>query len=166
MLVRAAAAFFFLAASIAGAWAEDTLGCEKFKWSIARERTWFAASPKSVAAGAELTSTESAYLVALVAGDASGFAVAPDRAPKPGAFGGVLKGVIVKPGLYQITLSDEAWIDVVQNGASVKSKDFSGKKDCPGVRKSVRFDLVAGPATLQISNADVAKMMVAIAPAE
>jgi hypothetical protein len=71
-----------------------------------------------------------------------------------------------KAGLYEITLSDEAWIDVVQGGASVKSSDFSGQKNCPGVRKSVRFPLAAGAATVEISNAASAAIQVAIAPAQ
>ena len=54
---------------------------------------------------------------------------------------------------------------VVQSGASIKSSDFSGQKNCPGVRKSVRFDLAAGPATVQISNAPSASIQLAIAPA-
>jgi hypothetical protein len=53
----------------------------------------------------------------------------------------------------------------VQNGASVKSGDFSGQKNCPGVRKSVRFSLAAGAATVQISNAASATIQLAIAPA-
>ena len=77
-----------------------------------------------------------------------------------------MKTNIGKAGLYQITLSDEAWIDVVENGARVKSSDFSGQKACPGVRKSVRFDLAAGPATLQISNSESPKINLAIAPAD
>jgi hypothetical protein len=166
MFMRIAAALLFLAAAIGSASAQDTPGCEKFKWSIARERAWFAANPKPVDAGAEVGAGEVGYVVALVAGDAAGFVAAPERARKPGTFGGVLKSVIGKAGLYQITLSDEAWVDVVQNGASVKSSGFSGQKACPGVRKSVRFDLAAGPATLQISNSETAKIMVAIAPAE
>ncbi len=106
------------------------------------------------------------YLVALVAGDSAGFALPPERAPKAGSFGGVLKVAIDKPGLYEVTQSDEGWIDVVQDGARVKSSDFSGQKACPGVRKSVRFNLAAGPATLQISNVETRTIMVAIAPAE
>jgi len=166
MFMRAIAAAFFLAAAIGGAAAQDTSGCNKFKWSIAREREWFAASPKPVEAGADLALAETAYTVALVADDAAGFVSPPERAPKPGAYGGVLKTAVAKPGLYQITLSDEAWIDVVQNGARVKSSDFSGQKSCPGVRKSVRFTLAAGPTTLQVSNADAAKITLAISPAQ
>ncbi len=166
MLKGTAAALLFLVAAIGSASAQDASGCEKFKWSIARESAWFAVGPKPVDAGAEVGAGDSGYVVALVASDAAGFVVAPERAPKAGTFGGVLKSVIAKAGLYQITLSDEAWIDVVLNVASVKSSGFSGQKSCPGVRKSVRFDLAAGPATVQISNSQSAKIMLAIAPSE
>jgi len=166
MLMRATAALLILTAAIGIARADDASGCEKFKWSIAHERAWFAANPKPVAAGADVASGDGAYAVALVAGDAAVFPVSPERPPKVGTFGGVVKTNIPKAGLYQVTLSDEAWIDVVQNGARVKSSDFSGQKACPGVRKSVRFDLAAGPATLQISNAENAKINLAIAPGE
>ena len=68
-------------------------------------------------------------------------------------------------GIYQITLSEEAWIDVAQGGALVKSSDFSGAKDCPGMRKSVRFPLSAGAATVEISNASGASVKMVIEPA-
>src|SRR5271169_5529257 len=131
MLIRRFLSLLFVGGLASAAWAQDNAGCDKFKWSVARERAWFAAGAK------------------------------------PGAFGGVLKiSGLPKAGLYEITLSDEAWVDVVQNGASVKSSDFSGQKNCPGVRKSVRFPLAAGSATVQISNAASAAIQLAIAPAQ
>jgi hypothetical protein len=56
-----------------------------------------------------------------------------------------------KPGIYQITLSDDAWIDVIQNGRYARSVGSTGRSDCPGVRKSVRLDLDASPVVLQVS---------------
>ena len=162
MFIRRLLSLLFVVGLASAAWAQDNAGCDKFKWSVARERAWFAAGAKPVAAGAEL-GPDQGYAVALVPAES---ALPPERAPKPGAFGGVLKiSGLPKAGLYEITLSDEAWIDVVQNGASVKSSDFSGQKNCPGVRKSVRFPLAAGAATVQISNAASASIQVAIAPA-
>ena len=149
MLIRRLLSLLFVVSLASTARAQDATGCDKFKWSIARERAWFAAGVKPVAAGADLTLAEQGYAVALVPDESAGFALPPERALKPGAFGSVLKiSGLPKAGLYEITLSDEAWIDVVQNGASVKSSDFSGQKNCPGVRKSVRFPLAAGPATI------------------
>ncbi len=71
-----------------------------------------------------------------------------------------------KPGLYQVTLSSEGWIDLVQEGKALDSADHSGVKNCPGLRKSVRFSVGAAPVTLQISGAPAASIKVAIRPVE
>ncbi len=163
MLDRAVAALLLLVA-VGGAHAQDAPNCDTFKWSVARERAWFAATPTPVAAGARLPAMDRGYLVSLVPDEAAGFASSPERAPKPGAYGGVFE--IAEAGTYEVTLSGEAWVDVVQAGARVKSVAFSGRKDCPDVRKSVKFDLAAGPATLQISNSDSDRLRLAAAPAE
>ena len=92
--------------------------------------------------------------------------VAPERAPGKDTNAAVVSVPKLEAGRYHITLSAEAWIDVAQNGALVKSSDFSGQRDCPGVRKSVLFDLAAGPATVQITNASAANIDFAIAPAQ
>jgi hypothetical protein len=165
MFVRWFLSILLVVGLASAARAQDTAGCDKFKWSIARERAWFAAGSKPVAAGTDLPLAEQGYAVALVPNESAGFVAPPERALKPGTFGGVLKiPALPKAGVYEITLSDEAWVDVVQNGANVKSSDFSGQKNCPGVRKSVRFTLAAGAATVQISNAASANIQVAIAP--
>ena len=135
--------------------------CEHFKWSVARELGWFAApSPPRdghVAPGAGYALT--------LAKDVT-LPVAPQRAPKPGSFAAVLAAPKLAPGLYQITLSAEAWVDVAQNGKLVKSSDFSGQRDCAGVRKSVRFPLGDGAATIEISNAGADKLLFAISPSK
>ncbi len=92
--------------------------------------------------------------------------MAPERAPAAGSYAAVLNVPKLDAGLYQVTVSAEAWIDVAQNGALVKSSAFSGQHDCDGVRKSVRFPLAAGPATLEISNAHADHIMVAISPSK
>ncbi|WP_296707335.1 hypothetical protein [Rhodoblastus sp.] len=120
-----------------------------------------------VASGASVSLGDRAFAVALKPVEAAGFVMEPERAPKPGTFGAVLRfDSVDKAGAYQITLSNEAWIDVVQGGARVKSTAFSGQKACPGVRKSVRFDLIAGPLIVEISNAESDTIALAIAPAQ
>ncbi|WP_342633989.1 hypothetical protein [Mesorhizobium waimense] len=39
---------------------------------------------------------------------------------------------------------------------------FSGVKTCTGIRKSMRFKLSAGPATIQLSGAKQANLKVAV----
>ena len=90
-----------------------------------------------------------------------------DHRPKDNTFGGVfsLAGVD-KPGIYQVTASEEAWIEVSPDGKSVaRALAHSGMNDCPGLRKSVRFE-INGPASIQISNAASPTIDLAIAPAD
>jgi hypothetical protein len=150
----------------AGAYAQEKNACDQFKWSVARERAWFAAARKPAASGTTIAVGEG-YAIALQPDESIAFPLPPERAPKAGGFGATLGiAAIDKPGVYQITLSDEAWLDVIQGAAELKSAGFSGQKDCPGARKSVRFELSAGPATLQLSNAAGAAINLAIAPAQ
>jgi hypothetical protein len=70
-----------------------------------------------------------------------------------------------KPGIYQITLSEDAWIDVIQNGRYARSVGSTGRSDCPGLRKSLRLDLDAAPFTLQVSGVSADAIAIAIGPA-
>ncbi len=160
---RIALAGLLLAMTALSAHAEDDSGCTKFKWSIDKERAAFA-SPSAVASGADIA-VGAGYRVALVAESDIAFAIQPERAPKTGTRGAVLKMTIAVDGVYDVTLSDEGWIDVAEDGTRVASSDFSGQKACPGVRKSVRFPLKAGAATLQLSNVDLTQINVAVEPA-
>ena len=121
-------------------------------------------SPADVGASGEI-SLGKGFRVALAATDAVHFAAATERAPKPSTHAAVLALSLDKPGAYDITLSDEGWVDVVAGGAMVKSSDFSGARGCPGVRKSVRFELPAGAATVQISNVSAETIEAAVVPA-
>jgi hypothetical protein len=154
-----ALALLALLASVAPARAD----CDHFKWSLARERAWFAASPAPLPATGGEAAPGAAYALSLAKDVA--LPVAPERAPGKDTFGAVVTVPKLEPGLYQITLSEPAWIDVGANGALVKASDFSGQKDCPGVHKSVRFQLGEGSATIEISNSSVDKLLMAIAPA-
>jgi hypothetical protein len=148
----------------AGAQAQDAAGCGKFKWSVSREKAWFEAAPQQIGAVGAAPQIDRAYAVSLKPVAELAFVTPPARAPKPGSFGAVLAGPAIQdPGLYEITLSGEGWIDAVQNGAIVKTADFTGATTCPGVRKSVRYRLERGPLTVQISNLATDKALLAIA---
>lgn len=141
-------------------------GCSAFKWPLAREQAWLAAAHPSVSSGDSTPKPEGALTLKLQPVDKVSFDPAPDRKPAAGSFGATLAiGDVGQDGIYQVTLSDEAWVDVVQDGVKVKSSAFSGQKNCPGLRKSVRFKLKAGPAVLQISGAKAEQIDVAVGPA-
>jgi len=143
-----------LIASLGTANAADD-GCEKFAWSLARERAAFAATGKTaVAAGEALAALPAgALVIRLQPGPQASFAMPPERKPRTETWhGGMVRlPALAKPGIYQITLSDDAWIDVIQNGRYARSVGSTGRSDCPGVRKSVRLDLDASPVVLQLS---------------
>ena len=142
-----------LIVSLAPAAAED--GCEKFAWSVAPDRAAFAATDKTTTASGEtLTALPAGALtIRLQPGAQANFEMPPERKPRIETWhGGMVRlPALAKPGIYQITLSDDAWIDVIQNGRYARSVGSTGRSDCPGVRKSVRLDLDASPVVLQVS---------------
>jgi hypothetical protein len=141
--------------------------CNQFKWNISNELAWFSNNPAPVASGGRIPSFEAGYVVTLAKLNATKFDVQPARMPSADTFAAVLElPTIEKSESFQVTLSDEAWIDIVQNGTSINSTDFSGQKDCSGVRKTVRFRLEKGSATLQLSNASKDSLKVAVRPVE
>ncbi len=159
---RGAAVVAALAFGATGARAD----CDHFKWRLDQEKTWFAQSPEPLQAGAEIPAAKNAYEVALKPESAAGFIVAPKKLT-PGAFGAVVRiAAIPKAGLYQMTLSREAWVDVIQNDARARTRNVSRQRDCPSFAKSVRFTLAAGPAVLEFSGVTASSIAFALAAAE
>jgi len=152
-MFRSGLAAIALIALLGAARAADD-GCEKFAWSLARERAAFAAPDKTtIAAGETAALPAGALVIRLQPGAAASFDMPPERKPRTEQWHGgkVRLPALAKPGIYQITLSDDAWIDVIQNGRYARSVGSTGRSDCPGVRKSVRLDLDASPVVLQVS---------------
>ncbi len=141
------------------AMAADT-GCDAFKWPVIREQELFPAAP-AAQSGASLALGEAADL-ALEPVDAVSFTIPPERAPAAGTFGATASVTVPPEGELQISLSGEAWIDVIQDSHATKSAAFSGVRTCPGIRKSIRFKLAAGPATIQVSGAKQETIKVAV----
>ena len=140
--------------------------CDHFKWPLAREKVWFAQAVEPIEASAEISRLDQAFALALKPSDSAGYLLPLKRPAVAGTYGGVVKvSSIPKPGVYQVTLTREAWVDVVQNGARAQSRNVSRQRDCVEMRKSVRFELAAGPAAVQISGVDSASIVFALAPA-
>ncbi|MBR1284162.1 hypothetical protein JQ597_19115 [Bradyrhizobium sp. AUGA SZCCT0177] len=158
-----------LLALVAPAAAADD-GCEKFAWSLARERAWFAASDKtSVASGVTLAAfPKAAIAIRLQPAGEAAFELPPERKPRIEKwFGGSVRfPATERPGIYQVTLSEDAWIDIVQDGRYARSVGSTGRSDCPGLRKSLRLELGATPFTLQVSGVPSDAIVIAISAAE
>ena len=135
--------------------AQDASGCAKFKWPVDRERSAFGTPGLQVIeAGKPLPGIMDPAIVRLKPVAEAGFERPPGRKRKDGTFGvAIWTPPLAVSGTYQVTISDDAWIDVIQNGRELRSFGVSAERDCPNVRKSVRFSLGAGQATVQISGA-------------
>jgi hypothetical protein len=158
-------AALFLGASLLASPALAQEACNQFAWPITQEQKLFAQPDiRRARSGAELKFTSPlAASVDLKTMDEVQWSRMPERKPKAAeSFGGVIEIDGITPGLYQITLSDEVWIDVIQDDAFVKSAGHSGKRGCPEVRKSLRFQLGKGPLILQLSGAEKNEIKIAI----
>ncbi|MEH2684559.1 hypothetical protein DXU04_05515 [Bradyrhizobium diazoefficiens] len=162
----------FLAALTLGATsalaAEEPSGCDKFKWPIERERAALTAPDRAkLASGSEQAALpSSAITLGLVAPSEAKLPTPPERAPKDGTFAGFTGIKTTKAGLYTISLSAGAWVDVVQDGHVLKPVAFSGATDCDGIRKTMKYELSAQPLVLQVSGARDNFISIAILPSE
>lgn len=144
----------------------EELPCDRFAWSLARERQWLASERMATVESGGILISNGAERLALRPIAEITFPAQSSHTPRAGTFGGVFSVADAEAGkVYQITASEEAWIDVSTDGHSVaRSVAHSGVPDCPGLRKSVRFEMT-GPASVQISNASSRTIGLAIAPA-
>jgi hypothetical protein len=154
----------------APAWAaEEPSGCDKFKWNIDRERAALTATDRlKLASGAELASPPSTGVVlGLIAPAEAKLPTPPERAPKEGTFAGFAAFKSPpKAGIYTISLSTGGWVDLVQDGHTLKPKAFSGATDCEGIRKTMKYEIGASPFVLQISGTRENSVSMAILPSE
>ena len=145
-------------------------GCQKFAWSVANEQAWFSAPDKLIFVAGENIATipKAAFTVKLQPAGEAEFALPPERKPRLDRwFGGMLQlPAVDREGIYQATVSDEAWIDIVQDGRYARSVGSTGRSDCPGIRKSVRLELAPSPFILQLSAVATPLIVMAIAQVE
>jgi len=164
--MKAAIVFLACCALAAPALADEPVGCDKFTWPLDKERTMLTSTDTvTVASGMKLALP----LPVAVTVDLAPFAdaklpMAPERAPKkPNSFAGFISvPAPAQAGVYKVTLSSEAWIDVTQDGHYLKSTAHTGAMGCAGIRKSVKFNLDAAPFVVQLSNVPANKITVAI----
>jgi hypothetical protein len=146
--------------------AADPVGCDKFKWPMEKELAALTApSRPKLASGAEAPALPTAVTVALRPIADAALPKPPEHTQKPETHAGFVRANAGSAGLYTVTISGYAWIDAIQNDAYLKPKGFSGVTGCDGARKSVRFDLAAGPLTIQLSGVAQDTISVALMPA-
>lgn len=145
--------------------AQDRAGCDKFNWPVENVRQLFANPPQgAIASGAELPRAASlAGTLALKPLAEAALPQSPERVSANGTFAGFVQmNAPEKAGSYLVTLSDEAWIDVIQDKRYIKPLAFTGTRDCPGIRKSIKVDLASAPVLIQLSGSTASTIKIAI----
>ena len=146
----------------APAFGEDAKVYSKFAWPVEHELLLLRAPPPEAASGATLAAAPVAVSLKFTTGVTL---PAPSQKPAdPTKFAGFVTLPAPAAGDYIVSLSGEAWIDVIQDGKPVESYSHSGDPNCPGMRKSVRFTLAAKPVTIQISNGPEDHILLAVTP--
>ncbi len=169
--LRALAAGLALIAFAAGARAEDAAGCKALAWPLDQERAAFASDKlESVGSGAARGPwKEQTFTLKLAPQESIAFKVPPGgkHPPSGKVFGGTVSfDAPAQAELYYVTLSSEGWVDVVQNGAGIRSDAHTSAKACPGLRKSLRFPVGSFPIVLQLSGVAADTIKIGIRPAQ
>ena len=141
--------------------AAETGGCGAFAWPIEADKALLSKAERTPSGATIDVSAPKAFRIEMTTADKADFAVAPGRPPAPGAPAGTLT-FTARAGLYQFTMTDRVWIDLVQAGRSLPEAGFSGVLDCDGARKSVRFELADGPVLIQLSGSPARTTAIAI----
>jgi hypothetical protein len=146
--------------------AQEGSGCGGFKWSIEADRAALVRADKPSLSNGGAVAYDVATTLELQPLSAAGLPKAPERASKfPSAFAGhFVLAAPAKPGVYRLTMSSGAWVDVLDGGAYLHPIAFSGARECDGARKSVKFDLPARPLALQFSGVARDRISVIVSP--
>jgi len=155
--MRLSAALLLLAAvPLAVARADDP--CAAFSWDVHHERDLFSKEAIDLASGrapgdAPALTPDHLYELELRAQPEIAFAAPPSRTwPAEASYAGMARLTVEAAGVYRFALDQAAWVDVVVNGAVLKSRDFQGRPGCSAPHKVVEFALPAEkPVILEFS---------------
>lgn len=86
------------------------------------------------------------------------YGVAPEHKPDVHKFGGMIPIEVKRAGRLIVALDVGAWIDLIRDGAAVKSVAHGHGPACSGIRKMVEYDVAQGRYQLQIVNAPTASI--------
>jgi hypothetical protein len=142
--------------------------CTGFSFPVDTDIAWMnAADSESVDAGAKLSSLPAKAVTLKMKPTREVTLPVKSGRKKQAIGGGTYSGwfeiaSLPKAGMYQMSVSVDGWIDAAQNGELVQSHSFSGRPACKAVRKSVRYELGAGPVTVQIAGAPAEAVKVTI----
>lgn len=134
--------------------------CRNFSWSIGRPIDLFDEPLPTVTTAQSLPKEGVFALVLSPVADVI-YPTVPERG-SDGSWGGVITIESVAAGRYQVALSEEAWVEAIQENVRLQARVTSRSTECRGVRGSVEFDARGEPLTLQIGGASVRRLNIAV----
>jgi hypothetical protein len=146
--------------------AQEGSGCSGFRWPLDHERAALTRVDKPSVPNGGALAYDAATTLKLQPLSAAGLPKAPERPPRStNSFAGHFTlAAPAKPGVYRVTISSEAWIDILDGGAYLHPRAFTGARDCDGARKSVKFELPSRPLALQFSGVPRDQISVIVSP--
>jgi hypothetical protein len=157
-LIARGLAFVLPILAAAGAAAEES--CRNFSWSIGRPIDLFD-EPLPLVRSAQSLPKDGVFAVLLRPVADVIYPTLPERG-SDGAWGAVVTLENVSAGRYQIALSEEAWVEAIQENVRLPIRPSSRTVECRGVRRSVEVDVKGEPLTLQLGGAGVRRMNIAV----
>ncbi|WP_428661349.1 hypothetical protein [Reyranella sp.] len=145
---------------IAAAEATAEENCRNFSWSVGRSIDLFD-EPLPMVQSAQSLPKEGVFAVMLRPLAEVIYPTLPERG-SDGAWGAVITLENVAAGRYQIALSEEAWIEAIQDNARLPIRPSGRKVECRGVRRSFEIEVKGEPLTLQLGGAGVRRMNIAV----
>jgi len=158
--MRAALIACVLVTLVAAEVAAQDESCRQFSWSMGRKIDLFD-EPLPVIETSQSLPKEGVFALLLKPAAEVIYPVAPDRGSDSGK-GGVVTIESLPAGRYQIALSEEAWVDAIQNNVRLPALAPGRTRECPGVRRSLYVELKGEPVTIEIGGASVARLNIAV----
>src|SRR3954470_15364304 len=143
----------------AGAAAQEP-NCRNFSWSVGRTIDLFDEPLPTVQSNQSLPK-EGVFAIELRPVADVIYPTTPERG-SDGSWGGVITIENLPAGRYQIALSEDAWVEAIQDNKRLAIQASSRLRECRGVRRSVDVDVQGDPLTLQIGGAGVHRLNVAV----
>ena len=158
--MRLAGLIACLPLTVAAAEAAAQDNCRNFSWSVGRTIDLFDEPLPTVQSNQSLPK-EGVFALVLRPFPDVIYPTTPERG-SDGSWGGVITIENVPAGRYQIALSEDAWVEAIQDNKRLVTEASTRLRECRGVRRSVDVDVRGDPLTLQIGGAGMHRLNVAV----
>jgi hypothetical protein len=144
--------------AVAEATAEES--CRNFSWSVGRPIDLFD-EPLPVVQNAQSLPKEGVFALLLQPVADVIYLTTPERG-SDGSWGAVITVENIPAGRYQIALSEEAWVEAIQENVRLPVGASSRTAECRGVRRSLEVEVKGEPLTLQVGGAGTRRINIAV----